>query len=70
VRNIFVINVAVLAATTAITCRMERLERGMSKIYKNWPFHNIVGHPLMQVLMWIGLEKAANAVHDGTLPPK
>jgi hypothetical protein len=62
--------VAVLVATTAIACRMASLERSMSKIYKNWPFHNIVGHPLMQVLMWTGLEKAANAVHDGTLPPK
>ena len=50
--------------------RLARLERSMSKIYKNWPFHNIVGHPIMQVLMWVGLEKAANAVHDGTLPPK
>lgn len=49
---------------------MARLEINMSKIYKNWPIHNIVGHPLMQVLIWAGLEKVASAVHDGTLPTK
>ena len=40
----------------------------LSKIYKNWPVHNILGHPLMQVLNWLGLHVAASMVHDGTLP--
>lgn len=40
------------------------------KLYKNWPIHNLIGHPTMQILIWLGMEKAANAVHDGTLPEK
>ena len=33
-----------------------------------WAFHNIVGHPLMQILVWIGFTKAAISVHDLTTP--
>ena len=46
------------------------------KIYKNWPVHNLIGHPLSEIVFWIvrpfvGLAKAENisgVVHDGTLP--
>lgn len=41
----------------------------MSRIYKNWPMHNIVGHPLMEICNWLGLKRLAKSVHDGTLPP-
>lgn len=41
----------------------------MKRFYKNWPMHNIVAHPLMQILAWIGLVSMANKVHDATLPP-
>ena len=41
----------------------------MKRFYKNWPMHNIVAHPLMQILEWIGLVSMANKVHDATLPP-
>lgn len=33
-----------------------------------WAFHNIIGHPLMQILVWIGFKKAAIRVHDITTP--
>lgn len=40
----------------------------MNKLYKNWIVHNMLGHPLMQVMIMIGCDKLASKVHDGTLP--
>lgn len=39
-------------------------------IFKNWGVHNIVAHPLMQLLGCIGLRKFGRAIHDATLPAK
>ena len=33
-----------------------------------WAVHNLIGHPLMQVLTWLRLTKAAMWVHDVTIP--
>lgn len=33
-----------------------------------WAFHNIVGHPLMQVMAWLGYGRAAVRFHDWTTP--
>ncbi|MGZ8924504.1 MAG: hypothetical protein ACXW2E_01340 [Nitrososphaeraceae archaeon] len=33
-----------------------------------WVIHNIVAHPLMQFLAWLGLYKQAIWVHDVTVP--
>lgn len=33
-----------------------------------WAFHNIVAHPFMQLLAFVGLHGAALAVHDRTVP--
>ncbi len=33
-----------------------------------WAFHNIIGHPGMQILVWLGFKKAAIAWHDCTVP--
>ena len=33
-----------------------------------WSIHNIVGHPLMQVLSWLGLTSWGLKVHDATIP--
>lgn len=33
-----------------------------------WAFHNLVAHPLMQVLVWFGFKKAAIRLHDQTVP--
>ena len=33
-----------------------------------YTLHNMVGHPLMELLYILGLESAASWVHDATLP--
>ena len=54
----------------ALKCQDETTERmKMKRFYKNWPMHNIVAHPLMQILEWIGLVSMADKLHDATLPP-
>ena len=40
----------------------------MKRIYKNWPMHNLIGHPLMQIFEWLGMPEIATRVHDETLP--
>lgn len=40
----------------------------VDKLYKNWFFHNTIGHPLMGVLQLIGFKELAEYVHDVTLP--
>ena len=41
----------------------------LSKLYKNWAVHNIIGHPLMQIFLWLRMQRMAKKVHDSTLPP-
>jgi len=38
------------------------------KLFKNMAFHNIVAHPLMEILNWAGKNELANKIHDNTLP--
>lgn len=33
-----------------------------------WAFHNVVAHPLMQVLAWLGMTRRAIWLHDVTTP--
>ena len=33
-----------------------------------WAFHNVVAHPLMQVLAWLGMTHHAIWLHDVTTP--
>jgi hypothetical protein len=33
-----------------------------------WAVHNLVGHPLMQALSWLGLPKVGLHVHNNTIP--
>lgn len=33
-----------------------------------WAFHNLVAHPLMQVLVWLGFKKTGIWLHDATVP--
>lgn len=40
----------------------------LSSFYKNWTFHNIVAHPLSEILHLLGFEKAGGFVHDATVP--
>lgn len=34
----------------------------------SYTLHNLVGHPLMEILGLLGMHKAAKYVHDYTLP--
>jgi hypothetical protein len=34
----------------------------------SWAYHNLVGHPVMQILAWLGYGKAAVRFHDRTIP--
>jgi hypothetical protein len=47
----------------------------MSKLYKNWPFHNLIAHPVSELVYWVvrpfGRPMAKTAgdwIHDSTLP--
>ena len=47
----------------------------MSKIYKNWPVHNLIGHPVSELAYWVvrpfGKPRAKQVnkwIHDSTLP--
>jgi hypothetical protein len=33
-----------------------------------WSIHNLLGHPLMQLLAWVKLTKWGMKVHDITIP--
>ncbi len=33
-----------------------------------WAFHNLVAHPVMQLLVWLGFRRAGLWVHDVTVP--
>tara|TARA_R100001163_G_C4960372_1_gene124451 strand:+ start:314 stop:652 length:339 start_codon:yes stop_codon:yes gene_type:complete len=43
----------------------------MKRIYKNWPVHNLIAHPVMELLYILSLgrlENFGNMIHDATLP--
>jgi hypothetical protein len=33
-----------------------------------WAFHNMIGHPWMQILAWLGFTRRAIKFHDDTTP--
>lgn len=35
---------------------------------RSWPMHNLVGHPLSEILHWVGLGDLGDRLHDATLP--
>jgi len=37
-------------------------------IRHSWAIHNLIGHPLMQILTWLGATKTALWIHDVTVP--
>jgi len=39
----------------------------MNNIYKNWWVHNLLAHPVMQLMQLLNV-KLAKRVHDETLP--
>jgi hypothetical protein len=42
--------------------------RQMKYIRHRWAIHNLIGHPLMQLLSWLGLTALGIKVHDATVP--
>jgi hypothetical protein len=42
--------------------------RGLRFARHAWAFHNLVAHPLLQVLTWLGLKTLGMVVHDRTIP--
>lgn len=47
----------------------------MSKLWRNWPVHNLIAHPLSEVVYWCVrpfgkqlAERVSGAIHDATLP--
>lgn len=33
-----------------------------------WAFHNFIAHPVMQIMVWLGMKKRAIKFHDKTTP--
>ncbi len=54
---------AVLLLKPSIT---EGLRLGWQK--RAWAVHNLIGHPGMQLLAWLGFAKLGIALHDRTIP--
>ena len=40
----------------------------MSALLRNWTTHNLIAHPLSEILHLLGLGDAGNAIHDATIP--
>ena len=43
----------------------------MSKLFKNWPVHNLLAHPFMEIVYLMSFGKAerfCNFIHDVTIP--
>lgn len=36
--------------------------------WRSWPAHNLIAHPLSEILHWLGLGRLGNRLHDATLP--
>lgn len=45
------------------------LEGKRAKYVRNsWAVHNLIGHPLMQILSWLHLPALGVKIHDATIP--
>lgn len=43
----------------------------LSRIYKNWTVHNLISHPLSEIVYLLSfgkLENLGNLIHDVTIP--
>ena len=43
---------------------------GLRMIWRRWDWalHNLVAHPLMQIIAWLGMGRRAVQLHDATTP--
>ena len=57
------------AIEAVMALKPSALEGRRLKWHKHaWAFHNMVGHPVMQIMVWLGFKKAAIRFHDYTTP--
>lgn len=42
--------------------------RRLEWVKNAWAFHNLVAHPVMQIMVWLGFKKMAIRLHDATVP--
>lgn len=42
--------------------------RPMTALWRNWTVHNLVAHPVSEVLHLVGLGSLGDALHDATVP--
>jgi hypothetical protein len=49
--------------------------RNIKQVYQNWPVHNLVAHPLSELVYWIVrpfgkavAKSAGDWIHDSTIP--
>lgn len=42
--------------------------RRLKFLKHRWAIHNLIGHPLMQLLAWLGCRSWGLRVHDATVP--
>lgn len=44
----------------------------MKSLYKNWPVHNLIAHPLSEIVYWVTGwlvgDRLSNWIHDVTVP--
>lgn len=52
-----------------IAIMSENLEgKAMRWVKHSWAFHNIFGHPILQIFVWLGMTKLGLRFHDWTAP--
>ena len=61
-----------ISAVTELPCRVKP-SRWLTRLWlvfsKNWPVHNLIAHPVSELLYWVGLGAWGNWLHDYTVPP-
>ena len=44
----------------------------LSRLYRNWPVHNLIAHPLSELIHWLTSwkygDKVSGWIHDVTIP--
>lgn len=60
--NIQAIEIVMLLKPSALESRRLKWQK------RAWASHNLLGHPLMQILALLGAYRLAMKVHDGTVP--
>ena len=57
------------AIETVMVFKPSALEGRRLKWDKNaWAFHNLIAHPIVQILAWMGFKRQAVRFHDWTTP--